>query len=700
LKACTKHNVSERYPTLSQSVKPRVIPGLTVLSDKAGFDFVASAIYLSSTMNGKTPMSEETSEAEQLINLARTRFSNLTESEFKLLHSVTTGDVARCGHPTDDNQNNPESADSWGPERGIRAELIRWLCVNRDAANLIDPRGILIYAARIDGALDLSFASIGLRLHFARCRITDRINLRFAQLDGLAMNGSVTTGIDGDGLTVRGDVNLRNGFCARGEVRLLGADVGGNLDCSGGQFTNPNEDALSADGASVKGNVFLRHGFNAEGGVRLPGADIGGDLACNGGKLQNPGRRALIADRAKVKGGVFLSGGFSAEGEVRLLGADIEASLDCSEGTFANPGGHALSVDRTKVKGDVFLRHQFSAQGEVTMIGADVGGVLNCGGGMFSNPGKYAFSADGARIKRSVVMRDGCTTKGGIRLVGVDVGGVLEITDAKFSEGSSIDAERAHVNGGLFWRGMPETPVVLDLNHASVGPIADDGELSWPKQGNLNLDGFVYSRFGDGPKDATSRLEWLGRQQAGQFTPQPFQQLAKVLREDGDNFGAARVLFAMEDQRRKYGKLGLLTWLWLCFLRVLTGYGYRPLYPLLWGIPIVVLGSVLFWTGYHHGAITPTDKDAYEVFESLHPRACADADPPCYYVEFSAPVYSLETFTPIVDLGLGQKEHWMPNPHQGSWGEFLRVYLWIHIGLGLLLTALSVKALASILGSG
>jgi hypothetical protein len=57
--------------------------------------------------------------------------------------------------------------------------------------------------------------------------------------------------------------------------------------------------------------------------------------------------------------------------------------------------------------------------------------------------------------------------------------------------------------------------------------------------------------------------------------------------------------------------------------------------------------------------------------------------------KFSAPVYTLDTFLPIINFG--QKDKWMPNPHLGVWG---------HIGLGWLLTTLFVAGLTPIVRSG
>jgi hypothetical protein len=247
-------------------------------------------------------------------------------------------------------------------------------------------------------------------------------------------------------------------------------------------------------------------------------------------------------------------------------------------------------------------------------------------------------------------------------MVGSDIGGNLEISRAEFAAGSHLDVQGATVKGRFFWRELgPNFKARLNLSHASVGPIADDPE-SWPATGNLNLDGFVYTRIGgSGPTDAKSRLEWLARQPADEFTPQPYQQLDKVLREAGDNVGARRVLVAMENSRHKYGKLVGFARPWHWLLWATIGYGYRPWYALCWGIGIVAIASVFFSFGFDDGAITPTDKDAYRVFETHYPKEWHSI---AYYPEFYAPIYALDTFLPIINFG--QKDHWMPNPHYGS----------------------------------
>jgi hypothetical protein len=154
----------------------------------------------------------------------------------------------------------------------------------------------------------------------------------------------------------------------------------------------------------------------------------------------------------------------------------------------------------------------------------------------------------------------------------------------------------------------------------------------------------------------------------------------------------------MENSRRKFGNLNYLTWLWQWILRLTIGYGYRPWYALLWSIGVVAFGWVLFWSGYRAGAITPTDKDAYARFENYYCPADNHGEPPPYYPRFSSLVYAVDTFLPIITFG--QKDHWTPNSSAGADGAWLRRYLWMHIGLGWLLTTLFVAGLTPIVRSG
>jgi hypothetical protein len=97
---------------------------------------------------------------------------------------------------------------------------------------------------------------------------------------------------------------------------------------------------LNADGINVKGFVFFRGGFRAEGEVNLLSAQIGDNLECDGGSFKNAAGRALNADRMNVQGNALFRSGFSAEGEVRMVNAVVKGTLVWTG--VSNPGGVTL----------------------------------------------------------------------------------------------------------------------------------------------------------------------------------------------------------------------------------------------------------------------------------------------------------------------------------------------------------------------
>ena len=76
-------------------------------------------------------------------------------------------------------------------------------------------------------------------------------------------------------------------------MNFANAQIGSDLDCSGGKFTNPFEKdlpgsgtALRADGIVIKGDAFLGDRFDAKGTVNLYGAQIGGAFVCRSGDFE------------------------------------------------------------------------------------------------------------------------------------------------------------------------------------------------------------------------------------------------------------------------------------------------------------------------------------------------------------------------------------------------------------------------------
>src|SRR5262249_59894708 len=130
--------------------------------------------------------------------------------------------------------------------------------------------------------------------------------------------------------------------------------------------------------------------------VRLVDANIIGELACTQGSFSSTSSRALDAQRIVVED-VYLDHGFTARGEVRFNDAKVSRQFNATNGEFRNDrsGEYALDCDGLRCGGDVFLNEGFRATGTVSLTGAEITSELNCTGGSFLAPRGYAPVPDG-----------------------------------------------------------------------------------------------------------------------------------------------------------------------------------------------------------------------------------------------------------------------------------------------------------------
>jgi hypothetical protein len=389
--------------------------------------------------------------------------------------------------------------------------------------------------------------------------------------------------------------------------------------------------------------------------ARLP------ELALVGSKL--PGLRA---DRMKVSGGVYLRDKFEATGPVRLLGAEIGGNLECSGGNFASVEGYAVNADRIKVKGGVFFNRLFSASGEVRLLGAEIGGNLECSEGNFAN-----------------------------------------------AEGDALSADGINVMGGMFLR-KATVDGAIRLTAARIGTLIDD-HACWSAKAHI-LDGLHYDRI-VGLTDAISRVRWLECQRADQldsrdWSPQPWEQLVKTLREMGHPLEATKVAIAKQERMRRAGKVGgplarALHWLY----GLLAGYGYRPLNTV-WAMVWACLASAFFFhLGANYGYIGPTTpllnspSIAAQVEAECGHRFEVDKTPwtrcpsmPPEYTTFQPLVYSLDLILPLVNLQ--QEADWAPvveDPARAMpFGAFLRWLMWFEILFGWAMSLMLVAVLGKL----
>jgi hypothetical protein len=181
-----------------------------------------------------------------------------------------------------------------------------------------------------------------------------------------------------------------------------------------------------------------------------------------------------------------------------------------------------------------------------------------------------------ATIRGDASFHQGFTTTGVVDLRLAQIRRGLSFNHARFigSGENGLTAERSMINETLYWVDIIRTPrTELDLTNAHVGSLWDD-PLSWPASGRLLINGFVYGAISGGRADAQSRLEWLERQPSG-YRPQPYGQLARVVRDRDSNVAAVDVMIADENARWHESGLGWGERVWRGMLDATIRYGYR-----------------------------------------------------------------------------------------------------------------------------
>lgn len=500
-------------------------------------------------------------------------------------------------------------------------------------------------------------------------------------------------------------------FVAMGGVNFSGAEVGHDFACWGGRFANATGNALDLTASRIKGSVFLSQAyygdakigarFAAEGTVAMDGAQIGRDLVCSGGRFTNPRGNALILDAARVEGNACLDqlridyealagARFEAKGTVTLYRASIGGHLQCVGGGFEAPdrGGsrRAINGEILSVGGCVFLcgptrdeskrnpgRTRFTSDGEVRLVGAQIGMQLNCINSEFVNNAANEERKDAA----SYALDLGIAT---IRY-GLLLGPVARTADAPATLRGSLNLSGATTRE-LADRGFVdnEGPSAEHFPAKIIG--AHDKALSC----EAVLSGFSYERLNaNSCLTARGRKAWLMRQPdealSESFRHQPFDHLTKVLRAMGhDDEARAVAVFKQQRLTRRIPLLwkitavsgvvaaisllafghwwpaavviGLLlvtearTWLWRIVFESLVSYGYRPAQGLVIALVIAMV------TGWFY---QQAEQNAVLAYQQTGKDQVMPAEPTA---QFHPYIYSFDVMLPVVKLG--QAEAWKP----------------------------------------
>ena len=283
---------------------------------------------------------------------------------------------------------------------------------------------------------------------------------------------------------------------------------------------------LNMSFASIAGSLSVENAI-FEGPVDLWGARIGRTLTMKGSVFHDP----VTMRYASIGDNLFLPNThFKAAADLTI--DNVDGWLSVTNSTFDD----RVTMDAASIAGSLFMRRARFAR-PVTLRFVEVGSNLDARGATLAG-----LDLTSARIERE------------LRL------GPLDDKDIEWNRYNDES-------------GNPQEPA-LTLHNAGAG-VLQDTRTSWPE--NLKLDGFTYDRFGaadaEAPYERASKwfLDWLEKSEP--YSPQPYEQLASVLRAHALHSKADDVL--LNNRKRQRGAFEWsVEWFSSYFLQRLYGYGY------------------------------------------------------------------------------------------------------------------------------
>jgi hypothetical protein len=423
---------------------------------------------------------------------------------------------------------DPRSDHRWGPERSVRARIVSLLLLHGPPPLLGRVAALHLVGAYITGVLDLSGGAVEPYIEFRHCRFEEEVRMAEARVNTARLVDCYIPRLEAARLTTEGDLHLPS--------------------CS------------------------------VPGGIKLTDATIGTDLLLNEAEVGSGRRiRAVAADGINVSQELQASL-LTTDGEVSLRGATIGGSLDMYGAALHNAmGRHALYAPQMTVEhvanfADANRVRATQIQGSTPATGT-----------------RYPFTAEGGTRWRTKHFE--CT--GGVVLDDGRFGSSLVIENARFQmeRDQELSLRRIQAPELSFTPSAPERGLVV-LSGATVEKLLDRVG-SWPRDQRLWMAGFTYQQAipKEGHFNVRERLQWLTAA-TPEYAPEPYEQLALMYRNIGDDTNARAVLLAK--QRRRRETLPLPGKMWGYLQDWTVAYGYRPAQAALWMLVVWAAGAVIF----------------------------------------------------------------------------------------------------------
>ena len=256
----------------------------------------------------------------------------------------------------------------------------------------------------------------------------------------------------------------------------------------------------------------------------------------------------------------------------------------------------------------------------------------------------------------------------------------------------------------------------IEFEVTETNTLNIEGSKFWEQEKlkEFKLDGFKYNHLLGKNLDSSTLEKWLDKMP--EFKPQPYKQLAKVLRNMGHHKEANDIMIEYNDIITEKSDNKFIKLLKRIY-GTTAGYGYKPMRVIKWMTIVWLLCSLFYWNASKVAVFAPNNplvfqkKDYYECHVEENGTSWSDvfnwekynssnnwidSKLEGEYTTFNPFMYSLDVILPIVDLQVEKDWGQYVAMKDGTLNDFTRWLMWFEILFGWIYSLILVAILSGL----